>query len=75
MFAAEKGNKNLVSDAAISAIMLHATIESSIINVRVNLGFIKDENIQKSVKKKLNMIEENNNIMKMECMEIVNRYM
>ena len=75
MFAAEKGNKNLVSDAAISAIMLHATIESSIINVRVNLGFIKDENIQKSVKKKLNMIEENNNIMKMECMEVVNKYM
>ncbi|MGL4451457.1 MAG: cyclodeaminase/cyclohydrolase family protein [Sarcina sp.] len=75
MFAAEKGNKNLVSDAAIAAIMLHSSIESSIINVRVNLNFIKDEEIQKSVKNKIRIIEENNNIMKMECMNVVNKYL
>ncbi|MGL4761564.1 MAG: cyclodeaminase/cyclohydrolase family protein [Sarcina sp.] len=75
MFAAEKGNKNLVSDAAIAAIMLHSAIESSIINVRVNLNFIKDEEIQKSVKNKLRIIEENNNIMKMESMNVVNKYL
>ena len=75
MFAAEKGNKNLVSDAAIAAIMLHSAIESSVINVRVNLNFIKDENIQKSVKNKLRIIEENNNIMKMESMNVVNKYL
>lgn len=74
VFAAEKGNKNLISDAAISAIMLHSAIESSMINVRVNLGFIKDEDIIKNVEKRLRIIEENNNIMKMECMNIVNKY-
>ncbi|WP_297519172.1 cyclodeaminase/cyclohydrolase family protein [uncultured Clostridium sp.] len=75
MFAAEKGNKNLVSDAAIAAIMLHAAIESSIINVKVNLNFIKDADIQKSVGNKLRIIEENNNIMKMESMNVINKYL
>ena len=75
IFAAEKGNKNLVSDAAIAAIMLHSSIEASIINVKVNLNFIKDEEIKNSVRNKLRIIEENNNIMKMECMNIVNKYL
>ncbi|MGL5634981.1 MAG: cyclodeaminase/cyclohydrolase family protein [Sarcina sp.] len=75
MFAAQKGNKNLISDAAIAAIALHAAIEASMINVKVNLNSIKDEKIIENVDAKLKIIEENNNIMKMECMQIVNKYM
>ncbi|MGL4990713.1 MAG: cyclodeaminase/cyclohydrolase family protein [Sarcina sp.] len=75
IFAAKKGNKNLISDAAIAAIMLYAAIESSIINVKANLNFIKDDDVIKNVEKRLRIIEENNNIMKMECMNVVNNYM
>lgn len=42
-FAIKYGNENLISDAAISAIMLNACIESSIINVEINLAQIDDE--------------------------------
>lgn len=73
-FAAKKGNKNLISDAAIGAIMLHSSIESSIINVRVNLGFIKDEDVKRNVNKRIRLIEENNNIMKLEILNIANQY-
>lgn len=42
-FAVEYGNKNLVSDAGVAAILLHAAIESAIINVKVNYVSVKDE--------------------------------
>lgn len=35
-FAVEYGNKNLTSDAIVSAILLHSAIESAIVNVFVN---------------------------------------
>jgi formiminotetrahydrofolate cyclodeaminase len=40
---AEKGNKNSITDAAVSALMLKAGFESAVLNVKINLGFIKDE--------------------------------
>lgn len=54
LFAIEHGNKNLISDAGVSNILLNATIESAILNVKVNLNFLKTsqtkeyiENIEK----------------------------
>ncbi|WP_195987750.1 cyclodeaminase/cyclohydrolase family protein [Clostridium sp. D53t1_180928_C8] len=35
-FAVEYGNKNLTSDAIVSAILLHSAIESAVVNVFVN---------------------------------------
>lgn len=40
---AKYGNKMLLSDLAISAILLHCAIESSIINVKVNLNGLRNE--------------------------------
>ena len=40
---AEKGNKNSLSDAAVSALLAHAGVESAALNVKINLGAIKDE--------------------------------
>ena len=37
-FAVEYGNKNLTSDAIVAAILLHSSIESSIVNVFVNFN-------------------------------------
>ena len=40
---AKYGNKMLLSDLAISAILLHSAIESSIVNVKVNLNGLRSE--------------------------------
>lgn len=55
--AITKGNKNLKSDAEIAAIMLHATIESCIINIKVNTHHLDNEskeNITNLCKEALN---------------------
>ncbi len=40
---AKYGNKGLLSDLSISAILLHSAIESSIVNVKVNLNGLRNE--------------------------------
>lgn len=40
-FAIDFGNKNLISDAGVSAVLLHSSIESAIINVKVNLNLLR----------------------------------
>lgn len=39
---AEKGNSNSVSDAGVSALMLHAACEGAALNVQINLSAITD---------------------------------
>ena len=39
---AAKGNANSVSDAGVSAIMLHAALEAAALNVRINLKSLND---------------------------------
>lgn len=40
--AAEKGNKNSISDAAVSALMAQTGLQAAMLNVRINLCSIKD---------------------------------
>jgi len=40
---AQKGNQNSITDAAVSALMARSGVESAILNVKINLGSIKDE--------------------------------
>lgn len=42
-FAVEYGNKNLTSDAIVSAILLHSTIESAVVNVFVNFNSLNNK--------------------------------
>lgn len=49
LIASQFGNKSVISDAAVAAIMLHAAVESSIINVKINLSGIKDETSKKEI--------------------------
>jgi|WetSurMetagenome_2_1015567.scaffolds.fasta_scaffold19674_3 formiminotetrahydrofolate cyclodeaminase len=39
---AAKGNGNSISDAGVSALMLHASLEGAALNVRINLGGLDD---------------------------------
>ncbi|WP_160685386.1 cyclodeaminase/cyclohydrolase family protein [Clostridium sp. C2-6-12] len=55
---AKYGNKMLLSDLSISAILLHSTIESSIVNVKVNLNGLRSEEFFYRISKELNEIIE-----------------
>lgn len=46
-FAIKHGNKNLISDAGVATVLLHSAIESSIINVKVNLNCLRKKKIVK----------------------------
>ena len=55
---AKYGNKMLLSDLAISAILLHSAIESSIVNVKVNLNGLRSEEFFYKIDNELNGIME-----------------
>lgn len=57
---AEYGNPNAVSDAAVGAILLYAAMEGAVLNVKVNLPYIKDKELAEEAKK--------------ECDELLNKY-
>ncbi|WP_195954425.1 cyclodeaminase/cyclohydrolase family protein [Clostridium tertium] len=55
-FAIKHGNKNLISDAGVATVLLHSAIESSIINVKVNLNFLKEEEFCEEIEDKCKSI-------------------
>lgn len=63
-FAVKYGNKNLLSDGVISAIMINSCIEASLVNVEVNLAFLKDEELTRKVKEEISNIRRESNILK-----------
>ena len=67
-FAMRYGNKNLISDAVIGAIMLSACIDSSIVNVEINLRFLKDKSLISEVKKEVSFIRDESNKLKEEIL-------
>ena len=70
---AEYGNKMLLSDLAISAVLLHSAIESSIINVKVNLNGLRDEEFFEEYDKELKSTLETSCKEKNKILEAVNR--
>lgn len=70
---AEYGNKMLLSDLGISAILLHSAIESSIVNVKVNLNGLKNEYFFEEYDKEIKDIYEISEKEKNKISEIVNR--
>ncbi|EHI98226.1 Formiminotransferase-cyclodeaminase [Clostridium sp. DL-VIII] len=69
---AKYGNKMLLSDLAISAVLLHSAIESSIINVKVNLNSLRKEEFFDKIDSELEVIIENSAKEKNNIIEIVN---
>lgn len=54
--AAEKGNRNVVSDAGVAVVAGYAALRSAALNVRVNTGAIRDEAFVASRLEELNRI-------------------
>lgn len=57
--AVKYGNKMLLSDAGCAAILLHAAIETSIINVKVNLNSLREKSFSKGIEEEIASIESN----------------
>ena len=72
---AEKGNQNSITDAAVSALMANAGVHSAILNVRINLGSIKDEEFVEKTSKELEKIGKNSVDKTDEIMKIVDSKM
>lgn len=67
------GNKMLLSDLSISAILLHSAIESSIINVKVNLNSLRKEEFFDSIDKELVEIQKKSEENKKEICEAIDK--
>jgi len=71
--AAAKGNENSVSDAGVSAIMIHAACESAALNVRINLRGINDTEFVGWKTEELDSLLKTSRVMLEETQEIVER--
>lgn len=73
--AAELGNKNAISDAGVSALMLQASIESAILNVKINLSSIKDQTYKAEISAGCEGLIKQGRIKRDEILSIVNECM
>jgi len=51
----KKGNVNLISDVAVAAVMLESAFASAYFNVDINLKFLQDKALTRSMRKELNV--------------------
>lgn len=56
--AVDHGNKNAISDAGVAALLAQASIEGAIMNVKINLGSIKDEEYTNAIREEISIIKE-----------------
>jgi formiminotetrahydrofolate cyclodeaminase len=71
--AARWGNKNAASDAGVAAILAQSAIEGAVLNVRINLGSIKDEDYKAGIAEKCEKLTARGQKKKDEIMVLVNR--
>ena len=72
---AEKGNASSVSDAGVSALMLHSACESAALNVQINLGGIRDSEFVGWKEEEVSSLRRTSESKLKEILEIVNRRM
>jgi len=56
--AAEKGNKNAVSDAGVAILVAEAGLRSAALNVLINLGWIEDQSFTAEKQRQLDILLE-----------------
>jgi methenyltetrahydrofolate cyclohydrolase len=55
---ADKGNKNVISDAGVGAILAEAAFYSAVLNVKINLAMIQDEKIKENLNLEIKKLTE-----------------
>jgi len=68
-----KGNPNLVTDIAVGVLLAEAALQSAVVNVEINLSFIKDEEYKKEKSKSLSRILSRAFQMKNEVVEKIQK--
>jgi glutamate formiminotransferase/formiminotetrahydrofolate cyclodeaminase len=71
MIIVKKGNQSSITDSAISALMAKAGIEAAILNVKINLGSIKDEEFVNKTFAELEKLQNNADKKTKEILRIV----
>jgi formiminotetrahydrofolate cyclodeaminase len=69
-FVVKNGNKNAESDGLVAAIMLRSSILSALLNVKINLSGIKDEEYREKMEKKIEFIENTANKREKEILKL-----
>ncbi|MGA1868492.1 MAG: cyclodeaminase/cyclohydrolase family protein [bacterium] len=54
----DKGNKNLITDTGVSALLSAAAIDAAVLNIKINLKFINDQDFVQSKEKRIAEIKE-----------------
>lgn len=70
--AVDHGNKNAISDAGVAALLTQAAIEGAIMNVKINLGSIKDEEFTSAIREEIKIISEDGIKKQQEILSVVN---
>lgn len=68
---ANYGNKNAITDVGVGALLAYAGLEGALLNVRINLLSIKDEDYKKETQEKVDRLVKEGNELKEELMKIV----
>ena len=69
--AAEKGNKNSITDAAVAALVAHAGLEGAILNVRINLSSIMDDEFSSALSSEVDSLSKSASILMEKLMKEV----
>lgn len=72
LIAAQYGNKNAISDAGVAALMTQSAIEAAILNVKINMSSIKDEEYKNGIEKDIENISSEGTRLREEILKIVN---
>lgn len=72
LVAVKYGNKNAISDGGVAALMAQSAIEGAILNVRINLSGLKDEEYKKTIESEINMLSVNGLEKQKQILNIVN---
>ena len=73
--AAQKGNINTITDAGMATLALLASIQGAALNVRINLGNIKDKTFTEKLDKEVEQLIADGRKLKEEIMKIVDKRM
>ena len=71
--AISKGNRNAVSDAGVAAGLARACVEGAVLNVRINIPSLKNEDLKKTMKTDSDQILETTEMRYKICIEEVDK--
>ncbi len=68
----EKGNQNLISDVGVAILLAESAMRSAIMNVEINLSYIKDEDLCQKTREKLRPLMTEATELRIKIYEAVN---